>query len=60
MKIRPFKGKYLTRRKANYINDLLQSAKVTNRDELKREAAEFEQYVLEMRRNQHTSSKVML
>lgn len=56
MKIRPF----LTRRKANYINDLLQSAKVANRDELKREAAEFEQYVLEMRRNQHTSSKVML
>lgn len=53
MKIRPFRGKFLTRRKANYINDLLQSATITHRSELEKEAKEFEIYMLEKRKNRH-------
>lgn len=60
MRIRPYKGKYLSRHKANYINDILQSAKPTNRAELEKEAKEFEMYMLKVRQNRHTSSKVTI
>ena len=38
MKIRAFRGKWLSRKKRKYINNLLRSAKPINREELEKEA----------------------
>ena len=46
MKIRVFRGKWLPRRKRKYINNLLQTTKPPNREELEKEAKEFEEYML--------------
>ena len=52
MKIRAFRGKWLSRKKRKHINNLLQSAKPINREELEKEAKEFEEYMLQRKKNQ--------
>lgn len=49
MKIKPYKGKYASRKKANYVNDLLLSSKKPDHAALKKEAEEFIEYIKEKR-----------
>ena len=42
---RPYKGKYLTRGRANRINDALLNSEVPDRTELKKEAKEFIDFI---------------
>lgn len=42
---RPYKGKYLTRGRANRINDALLNSEVPDRTELKKEAKEFIEFI---------------
>lgn len=51
MKIRPFRGKYVSRKKANEINNLLAIATKPDRTELEKEAREF----IEIIRKRRTS-----
>lgn len=46
---RPYKGKFLTRGRANRINDELLNAEVPDRTELEKEAAEFIEFIKEKR-----------
>lgn len=48
-KVKPWHGKWLSRSKANKINDMFESAVVPDRTALKREADEFEAYMLAKR-----------
>lgn len=41
MKIKPYKGKYVSRKKANEVNDMLALATKPDRTELNKEAREF-------------------
>lgn len=45
MKIKPFKGRYASRKKANRINDMLLSTQRPDRTALKKEAEEFIEYI---------------
>lgn len=45
MKIKPYKGRYASRKKANYVNDLLLSAKKPDHTALQKEAEEFIEYI---------------
>ena len=49
MKIKPYRGKYAGRKKANYVNDILLSAKKPDHTALKQEAEEFIEYIKEKR-----------
>lgn len=53
MKIRAFRGKWLSRKKRKYINNLLRSAKPINREELEKEAKEFEEYMLQSKKKRN-------
>ncbi len=57
MRVRPYKGRFLSRRNANYINDMLLSSKTPDRTALKKEADEFIEYIkkrrLEKNKQQH-------
>lgn len=52
MRIKPFKGKYVSRKKANEINDMLAVATKPDRTELEKEAQEF----IEIIRKRRTSN----
>ena len=49
MKVKPFKGRYCSRRQANRVNDMLLSSKRPDHTALKREAEEFIEYIKEKR-----------
>ena len=56
MKVKPYKGRYLSRKKANEINDMLLSSKIPDRTALKREAEEFIEYYKEIRAKRNNST----
>lgn len=45
MKVKPFKGRYASRKKANRVNDMLLSSQRPDRTALKKEAEEFIEYI---------------
>ena len=49
IKVKPYRGRFMTRNKANKINDALFSAKVPDRTELKKEAEEFINFIKKQR-----------
>lgn len=49
MKVRPFKGRYCTRKQANRVNDMLLSSPRPDRAALKKESEEFLAYIKEKR-----------
>lgn len=49
MRIRPFKGKWVSRNNANKINDMLLSAPKPDRTALKKESEEFIEYIKKIR-----------
>ena len=49
MKVKPYRGRYVSRKKANYINDLLLSSKKPDHTALKKESEEFIAYIKEKR-----------
>lgn len=49
IRIRPWKGKWASRRSANRANDMMESSVVPNHDALYKEAKEFEAYMLQKR-----------
>ena len=57
MKVKPFKGKYVSRRRANEVNDMLAVAAKPDRTELKREAQEFIE-IIRQRRASNIGKKV--
>lgn len=48
-KVKPWHGKWLSRAKANKINDMFESAVVPDQTALDKEADEFEKYMLAKR-----------
>ena len=49
VKVKPFTGRWVSRKEANRINDILQSLTVPDRTELFREAQEYEEMILRER-----------
>ena len=45
MRVKPYRGKYVSRRRAKRINDMLLSSKRPDRTALKKEAEEFIEYM---------------
>ena len=45
MRVKPFKGKYVSRKRARRINDMLLSSQVPDRTALKKESEEFIEYM---------------
>lgn len=54
MKVKPYKGRYASRKKANYIKNFLLSTKKPDHAALKKEADEFIEYIKEKRSMQRT------
>ena len=49
MKVKPFRGKFVGRKKANRVNDMFLSASRPDRTALKKESEEFLAYIREKR-----------
>ena len=49
MKVKPYRGRYASRKKANFMNDLLLSSKKPDHTALKKESEEFIAYIKEKR-----------
>ena len=54
MKVKPFKGRYVNRKKANRVNDFLLSSRKPDHTALKKEADEFIEYIKERRSRQES------
>lgn len=52
MKVKPYRGRYASRKKSNTMNDFLFSAKIPDRTALKKESEEFIAYIKEKRSKQ--------
>lgn len=49
MRVKPWKGRYVSRKKAEQINDMLLATQQPDRTALKKEAEEFIEYIKSMR-----------
>ena len=52
MKVRPFRGRWCSRRLAKRVNDMLLSSKVPDHTAMKRESEEFIEYIRKMRKEE--------
>lgn len=50
IRVKPYKGKYCSRKVANRVNDFLMSLPMPNDEKLKNEAEEFKKIMLERRK----------
>ena len=51
LRVRPYKGRWCSRKLANQINDMLLSAQKPDFTQLEKEASEFENYIRQLRKN---------
>lgn len=51
MKLKPYKGRYCSRKRANIANDFFSSLPAADEEKLKAEAEEFRQFILAKRKN---------
>ncbi len=49
MKVKPYKGKWVSRSRANQVNDMLCSAQIPDRTELRKQALAFEEVIQQRR-----------
>lgn len=57
IRIKPYKGKYCTRKMANFLNDFFASLQPPDRTQLEQEAAEFRQLMLNRRSSKGANIK---